>query len=143
MRLQADRVVIESVGDQITLVNAQGSPARYRQQPEPGAGFIEARATEIVYRPADARIELIGRALLTLDSDEFRGDIITYDIGQGKVVASGEHEGVEMTLQPREREGVPRKNQKREGVPRNSQKPEGVPRNKSSARGNPAQANGP
>ena len=100
MRLEADRVVIESVGHQITLVDAQGDPARYRQQPEPGAGFIEARAANIVYRPTDARIELIGRALLTLDSDEFRGDAITYDMRQGKVVASGENEGVEMILQP-------------------------------------------
>ncbi len=100
MRLDADRVVIESVGDQIALVDARGDPARYRQQPEPGAGFIEARAANIVYRPADARIELIGRALLTLDSDEFRGDVITYDMRQGKVVASGENEGVEMILQP-------------------------------------------
>ena len=100
MRLEADRVVIESVGNQIALVDAQGDPARYRQQPEPGAGFIEARAANIVYRPADARIELIGRALLTLDNDEFRGDVITYDIRQSKVVATGENEGVEMILQP-------------------------------------------
>ena len=100
MRLQADRVVIESVGDQITLVDAQGDPARYRQQPESDAGFIEARAGNIVYRPADALIELIGGALLTLDSDEFRGDVITYDMRQGKVTASGENEGVEMILQP-------------------------------------------
>ena len=118
MRLEADRVVIESVGDQITLVDAHGDPARYRQQPEPGAGFIEARAANIAYRPADARIELIGRALLTLDDDEFRGDVITYDMRQGKVVASGENEGVEMILQPE------------------SLQP-------GSARGNPSQDNGP
>ena len=124
MRLQADRVVIESVGDQITLIDAQGDPARYRQQPEPGAGFIEARATNIVYRPADARIELIGRALLTLDSDEFRGDVIAYDMRQGKVVASGENKGVEMVLQPGSARGDP------------SQENSG-------ARGNHAQENGP
>ena len=128
MRLEADRVVIESVGDQITLVDAQGDPARYRQQPEPGAGFIEARAANIVYRPADARIELIGRALLTLDSDEFRGDVITYDMRQGKVVASGENEGVEIILQPDPaRPGSAREHPSHE---------------KSSARGNPSQ-NGP
>lgn len=107
MRLEADRVVIESVGDQIALIEAQGDPARYRQQPELGAVFIEARAANIVYRPADARIELIGRALLTRDSDEFRGDVITYDMRQGKVVASGENEGVEMILQPGSARGDP------------------------------------
>ncbi|MDE0056149.1 MAG: lipopolysaccharide transport periplasmic protein LptA [Gammaproteobacteria bacterium] len=100
MRLTADRVVIESEGDRITLMDAQGEPARYRQQTEPGAGFIEARASNIIYRPADARIELIGRAFLTRDSDEFRGEVITYDIRQGKVVATGETEGVEMIIQP-------------------------------------------
>jgi len=100
MRLEADRVVIESNGDLITLIDAQGDPARYRQQPEPGTGFIEAHAANIVYRPVDGRIELIGNAWLTRDSDEFRGEVITYDIRQGKVVASGESEGVEMILQP-------------------------------------------
>ena len=100
MRLEADRVVIESNGNQITVIDAQGDPARYRQRPGPGPGFIEAHADNIVYRPADARIELIGSARLTRDSDEFRGEVITYDIRQGKVVASGENEGVEMILQP-------------------------------------------
>ncbi|MCY3818337.1 MAG: lipopolysaccharide transport periplasmic protein LptA [Gammaproteobacteria bacterium] len=107
MRLTADRVVIESEGDRITLMDARGDPAHYRQQAGPGAGFIEARASNIVYRPADARIELIGRAFLTRDSDEFRGDVITYDIRQGKVVATGEHEGVEMIIQPGSARGYP------------------------------------
>ena len=100
MRLTADRVVIESDGGQITLVDARGDPARYQQQPEPGAGPIEARAANIVYRPAEARIELIGSAWFSRDSDEFRGDVITYDMRQGKVTASGDQEGVEMIFQP-------------------------------------------
>ena len=100
MRLQADRVVIESDGNQITLIDAHGDPARYRQQPQSGAGPLEARAANIVYRPADARIELIGSAWFTRGSDEFRGEVITYEMRQGKVVASGKNEGVEMILQP-------------------------------------------
>ena len=154
MRLEADRVVIESVDEQITLVDAQGDPARYRQQPKPGAGFIEARAANILYRPADARIELIGRALLTLDSDEFRGDVITYDIRQGKVVASGETKGVEMILQPESPQpgsarGVPSQEKSPQpgsarGVPSQEKSPQpgsarGVPsQEQSSARGNPS-----
>ena len=111
MRLEADRVVIERDADQITLIDARGDPARYRQQPEPGTGFIEARAANIVYRPVDARIELIGSAWLTRDSDEFRGEVITYDMREGKVVASGKNEGVEMILQPeRVRRSPPQEN---------------------------------
>ena len=100
MRLEADRVVIESDGDRIILINAEGDLARYRQQPEPGADFVEARAANIVYHPVDQRIELIGRAWLAHDSDEFRGGVIEFDMRQGKVVAFGEKDGVEMILQP-------------------------------------------
>ena len=42
--------------------------------------------------------------------------------------------------QPREGEGVPRKNEQREGVPRKNEQREGVPRNRRSARGNPLRA---
>ena len=100
MRLEADRVVFERVGDRITLISAQGDPARYRQQLEPGADFVEARATNIIYRPEDDQIELNGRAWLSRGSDEFRGDVIRYDLRQGKVEAFGEKDGVEMILQP-------------------------------------------
>ena len=100
MRLEADRVVIESDGDQVTLINAEGDLARYRQQLEPGADFVEARAANIVYHPIDERIELIGDAWLAHDSDEFRGEVIEFDMRQGKVVAFGEKDGVEMILQP-------------------------------------------
>ncbi len=100
MRLEAHRVVFERVGDRITLISAEGDPARYRQQLEPGADFVEARATNIIYRPEDNQIELNGRAWLSRGSDEFRGDVIRYDLHQGKVEAFGEKDGVEMILQP-------------------------------------------
>ena len=100
MRLEADRVVFERVGDRITLISAEGDPARYRQQFEPGAAFVEARATSIIYRPEDDQIELSGRAWLSRGSDEFRGEVIRYDLRQGKVEAFGEKDGVEMILQP-------------------------------------------
>lgn len=105
MRLEADRVVFERVGDRITLINAEGDPARYRQQLGPGADFVEAHATSILYRPEDEQIELIGNAWLSRDSDEFRGDVIKYDMREGKVVASGEKDGVEMILQPQPNAG--------------------------------------
>ena len=101
MRLEADRVVFERRGDRITLIRAEGDPARYRQRPEPGADFVEAVATNIIYRPQEEQIELIGRAWLSRDSDEFRGDVIKYDMREGKVSASGEKDGVEMILQPK------------------------------------------
>ena len=107
MRLEADRVVIESDGDQVTLINAEGDLARYRQQLEPGADFVEARAANIVYHPIDERIELIGDAWLAHDSDEFRGEVIEFDMRQGKVVAFGEKDGVEMILQPGSARGHP------------------------------------
>ena len=157
MRLTADRVVIESDGGQITLVDARGDPARYRQQPEPGAGPIEARAANIVYRPAEARIELIGSAWFSRDSDEFRGDVITYDMRQGKVTASGDQEGVEMIFQPKSPQpGSARGNPSHEkslqpgsarGEPLAEESPQpGSARvplaEESSARGNPPQENG-
>ena len=127
MRLQADRVVIESDGDRIVLINAEGDLARYRQQLEPGAAFVEARAAKIIYHPVDERIELIGRAWLARDSDEFRGEVIQFDMREGKVLglrrerrrrndpaagepSAGEREGCPLAREEPsagEREGIP------------------------------------
>ncbi len=135
MRLEADRVVIESDGERIILINAEGDLARYRQQLEPGADFVEARATNIIYHPVDENIELIGRAWLAHESNEFRGEIIKYDMRQGKITAFGENNGVEMILQPESlqpgsaREHPSQENNLRQGA-RGS-----IPRKKTAARG--------
>ena len=133
MRLEADRVVIESDGDRITLINAEGDLARYRQQLEPGADFVEARATNIIYHPVDQSIELVGRAWLAHDSNEFRGEVIKFDMRQGKIVAFGEKEGVEMILQP---ESLQPGSARGDPSQENNLQP-------GSARGDPSQENNP
>ena len=131
MRLEADRVVIESDGDRIVLINAEGDLARYRQQLEPGAAFVEARAAKIIYHPVDERIELVGRAWLARDNDEFRGEVIQFDMREGKVLASGEKDGVEMILQPESLQRSPQPGSARENPSHE----------KSSAREHPSQEN--
>ena len=163
MRLQADRVVIESDGDRIVLINAEGDLARYRQQLEPGAAFVEARATKIIYHPVDERIELIGRAWLARDSDEFRGEVIQFDMREGKVLASGEKDGVEMilqpeslqpgsargvpsqerSLQPESARGVPSQEERLQRSPQPGSAREHPSHEESSARGHPSQQNNP
>ena len=142
MRLEADRVVFERVGDRITLINAEGDPARYRQQIEPGADFVEAHATTILYRPEDEQIELIGRAWLSRGGDEFRGESIKYDMRQGKVSASGETDGVEMILQPESLQRSPQPGSAR-GNPSHENSSASLHSSQENRSANPTQVNGP
>ena len=101
LRVEADRMVIEYDAGRVVRVEAEGDLARYRQQPEPDAEPIRADAERIVYDAVEERVELIGRAYLAQQPNEFRGEVIHYDVREGRIDAEGDGAGsVEMIWQP-------------------------------------------
>ena len=101
LRVEADRMVIEYEGDRVVRITAEGDLARYRQRPRPGAELVEADAERIVYHAAEERVELVGRAYLAQEPNEFRGEVIHYDVREGRIDAEGDGDGsVEMIWQP-------------------------------------------
>ena len=108
LRVEAERMIIDREEDQVFRVTAEGTEvnrAYYHQQLKPGAELVKAKALRIIYHIADERIELIGKAYLMQEKNEFRGEKINYDIRQGMVVAtSHEKRRVEMILYPEKKD---------------------------------------
>ncbi|MDE0350676.1 MAG: lipopolysaccharide transport periplasmic protein LptA [Gammaproteobacteria bacterium] len=101
LRVEADRMVIEYEGDRVVRITAEGDLARYRQRPRPDAAPVEADAERIVYHAVEERVELLGRAYLAQEPNEFRGQVIHYDVQAGRIDAAGDGDGsVEMIWQP-------------------------------------------
>lgn len=104
MRVEAERMIIDREDDKVLRVTAEGTEinrAYYHQRLKPDTELVKAKALKIIYHIADERIELIGRAYLTQEQNEFRGENINYDIRRGKVVATAhEKRRVEMILYP-------------------------------------------
>ena len=104
--VEADRMIIEYQAEQVVRITAEGDLAHYEQRPRAGADLVKADAEKIVYHTAEERVELIGRAWLTHERNEFRGEIIHYDVRGGTIDAEGDGKGsVEMIWQP-ERDGA-------------------------------------
>lgn len=68
---------------------AIGNPATYEQQLEDGSK-ITAQAERITYYQARQRLELVGNAQIAQGSSRSNGQIITYDLAEQKISASGE-----------------------------------------------------
>lgn len=84
---------------------AIGSPARYTQQLENGS-IISAQANRITYYQTRQILELTGDAQLSQGSSSSSAQIITYDLAEQKVTASGEgseNNRVTTILTPREK----------------------------------------
>ena len=82
--VEADRMIIEYQAEQVVRITAEGDLAHYEQRPRAGADLVKADAEKIVYHTAEERVELIGRAWLTHERNEFRGEIIHYDVRGGR-----------------------------------------------------------
>ncbi len=101
LRVTADTMIIELKNERVVRITAEGKRARYRQQLKKDQSEVRADAETIVYHTQDERVELRGDAFLAQDGNEFRGQVIHYDIRAGKVDAKADQPGgVQMILQP-------------------------------------------
>ena len=96
--LLAELIQVQTKNEEVVSVVAKGSlekPAKYSQNQENQARFVEATATLITYDVNESMIFLVGNAHLVQGFDSFSGDTLNYDIDNNKVVVKGSEDGTE------------------------------------------------
>jgi len=89
MLIKANRIVVHNKGNQVTHLEADGTPVQIRQRPAPNKDETRAEARHVEYDPKTATVYLTGQAHIWQDGNEFSGETITYDSRQSIVRASG------------------------------------------------------
>lgn len=109
LKITAETVTIEFENDKVVRLTADGSPAYYSQKLKSDQETMQADARTIVYHTRDEKVDLKGNAHLTQQGNDFRGELIEYDIRAGRVdAASTEPKRIQMILQPkRSKDGGP------------------------------------
>lgn len=101
LTVTADKMTIELKDQLVVRIIAEGDRAHYQQQLKPDESMVFADAKVIVYYTQEERVDLTGNAYLTQNKNEFTGELIKYNVREGKVDAQGDGQGkVQMILQP-------------------------------------------
>ncbi|MCX7064581.1 MAG: lipopolysaccharide transport periplasmic protein LptA [Proteobacteria bacterium] len=101
LTVTADKMTIELKDQLVVRIIAEGDRAHYQQQLKPDESMVFADAKMIVYYTQEERVDLTGNAFLTQNKNEFTGELIKYNVREGKVDAQGDGQGkVQMILQP-------------------------------------------
>lgn len=101
MAVTGDKMTVELQDQLVVRITAEGDRAHYQQQVKPDESIVFADAKKIVYFTQEERVELTGNAYLTQDKNEFTGELIKYNVREGKVDAQASGQGkVQMILQP-------------------------------------------
>ena len=96
--LSAELIQVQTDNEEVVSMIAKGSlekPAKYIQNQENQARFVEATASQITYDVDKGMIFLVGNAHLVQGFDSFSGDTLNYDINNDKVVVKGSEDGTE------------------------------------------------
>ena len=97
LRVEAHRVTTTTdADDRLSRIVAEGAPQRpatLRQRINPGEPFVTARATRIDYAVTDGQLELQGEAVLKQGEREVGGDVVSWDIEEGRVSARANQPG--------------------------------------------------
>ncbi|PXF31727.1 hypothetical protein WH50_08240 [Pokkaliibacter plantistimulans] len=107
LEINADKVVLHVVNNELTKAFAYGKPAHYQQLPSPNQPLTHAYGLTLEYDLTAETVTAIEQAKLTQNQDTFTGERITYDITKRTVNAfsaqgsSGKR--VEMILQPKKK----------------------------------------
>jgi len=89
LKIESDRLVLILDGKNLKQAIAEGEPARYQQQVSEDKPVTNARAKRIDYYANDKQITFTGDAELSQENNQFRGQLIRYDITEETVTASG------------------------------------------------------
>ncbi|MEC8428885.1 MAG: lipopolysaccharide transport periplasmic protein LptA [Pseudomonadota bacterium] len=91
LRIKADKVVIHSVDNQVSVIVATGKPARYKQTPELNKPEVKASGNTIEYLVSEEKLHLIKNAsLVQNDGTTMTGERINYDMKDAVVKAAGQ-----------------------------------------------------
>jgi lipopolysaccharide export system protein LptA len=105
LEINADKLTLyrNSDSQHVETVIAEGSPARYQQQPDVDKKIIHAEASNITYIVSKDRLTLTKNAYVEQNGATTRGGRIEYNMTSGTVNASGagnESGRVEFTIPP-------------------------------------------
>ena len=115
LKIIAHQVTAELEDDRVVRLTATGEPAYYSQQLKADQARMQADARTIVYHTQDELVDLKGNAHLTQEGNDFRGELIKYNIRAGRVDASSSKpERIRMTLQPKRRDNADSSDQKQQ-----------------------------
>ncbi|MBE0509400.1 MAG: lipopolysaccharide transport periplasmic protein LptA [Chromatiales bacterium] len=89
LRLEADTLQLQQQQGQLQRAIADGTPVRLQLPDDQSAQLIRAQALHMDYDISNNSIELKGEAVLWRGGDEFRGQLLRYNIEQRSVQASG------------------------------------------------------
>lgn len=90
LHVEAERIVVRRKGEELHLIEAEGSPVRFRQRPDGADYDIHGEAGQIEYHAGEARLVLQGNASVRQGGDLFQGARIEYDTRRSVVSASGD-----------------------------------------------------
>lgn len=107
LRIDADKVVIHSINNEISKIVATGKPAEYRQKPSPQKQMVIAKGDTIEYMLDAEKLYLINNASLRQnDGTLMTGKRIDYDIKESLVKAESSktntnNDRIHMVIQPK------------------------------------------
>jgi len=90
LKIESDRLMILRSGDVVEQAVAEGSPARYQQQIQPGQQLTTAAGQRIDYFATRKQVQIKGNAQLQQEGNQFSGETIIYDITNERVQASSQ-----------------------------------------------------
>lgn len=93
IHISAATVVLNSKNNELTEINASGSPATYNQQLTGPDDTVDAKASNIHFDVAKDLITLLGNGSLKQQSGSISGDRIEYDIKTERVRAQAAESG--------------------------------------------------
>jgi lipopolysaccharide export system protein LptA len=89
LRINAIKIVIHSIDNEVTKIVATGTPAKYKQQPTITKPEVIATASTIEYLITDDKLHLIDNAnLIQSDGSTMSGNRINYDMKDSVVKAA-------------------------------------------------------
>ncbi|MEB3754374.1 lipopolysaccharide transport periplasmic protein LptA [Acinetobacter sp. MD2(2019)] len=107
MKLQADTVTAQlNSNRQMSVVTANGRPARFQQKTDPNKGFAKGEAQKIVYNADTGIITLTGNAFVDQDGASVRGATLRYSMNKGDIEAvGGSSKGTATSTNPSQNSG--------------------------------------
>ena len=103
LQIKADSITLYSEKKKLQRAVAKGNPATLLQQSDDNKSPLRATALHMEYLPQSEKVKLKGQAQLWRDGNKFSGELISYDLKQRIVKATGDKQGdgrVRVLLQP-------------------------------------------
>jgi lipopolysaccharide export system protein LptA len=105
LHITASSVSVLRQGNEVSRIQADGTPVQIRQRPSPDREETRAEARHIDYDLQKGLITLSGQAHVWQEGNQFSGETITYESDKGLVTAHGAGKDgtgrVEVIIQPR------------------------------------------